>query len=302
MFPIADSAIKHVDAFHLTAVRYAFATIGFLALLWHFEGRRALRLQGRGLELFLFGSAGVAGFNLLAFAGLKYTTPEHAALIVATSPLITLLASAALARKAPSRVTFFFVILALVGVLMVIGHGDPAAVFNGGVNSGDLLVFLGATSFVGYTLGARRFTEYSSLRYTALTASLGTITVLVVTEAVTLAGWYATPTLGDLADIWWQLLYVIFIGALAAVLCWNEGVRRLGAPNAALYMNLVPVVAFVIEIFRGYQPDGGELAGAALTVLALIGANLAARRQDTVRPIRAAWAPTRSAKPAKSRA
>jgi len=95
---------------------------------------------------------------------------------------------------------------------------------------------------------------------------------------------------------------VIVIGALAAVLCWNEGVRRLGAPNAALYMNLVPVVAFVIEIFRGYTPDGGELAGAALTVLALIGANLAARRQDTRRPVKAAWAPTRSAKPAKSRA
>jgi len=302
MFPIADSAIQHVDAFHLTAIRYAFATIGFLALLWYFEGRRAMRLEGRGLELFLFGSAGIAGFNLLAFAGLAHTTPEHAALIVATSPLITLLASAALARKAPSRITFLFVILALVGVLMVIGHGDPAAIFSGGINMGDVFVFLGTSSFVVYTLGARRFTEYSSLRYTALTASLGTITVLVVTEISTLAGWYPAPSLADVAAIWWQLIYVIVIGALAAVLCWNEGVRRLGAPNAALYMNLVPVVAFVIEIFRGYTPDGGELAGAALTVLALIGANLAARRQDTRRPVRAAWAPTRSAKPAKSRA
>jgi drug/metabolite transporter (DMT)-like permease len=33
MFPIADSAIKHVDPFHLTAIRYLVATIGFLALL-----------------------------------------------------------------------------------------------------------------------------------------------------------------------------------------------------------------------------------------------------------------------------
>src|SRR4051812_17818941 len=193
MFPIADSAIKHVDPFHLTAIRYAVATVGFLALLWTFEGRRALRLDGRGLELFLFGSAGIAGFNLLAFAGLEHTTPEHAALIVATSPLMTLLASAALARKAPSKITFGFVILALLGVLLVIGHGDPAAVFNGGVNGGDLLVLLGTASFVVYTLGARRFTSYSSLRYTALSAPLGTITILVVTEIATLAGWYGAP-------------------------------------------------------------------------------------------------------------
>jgi drug/metabolite transporter (DMT)-like permease len=301
MFPIADSAIKRVDPFHLTAIRYILASFGFLALLWAFEGVRALRLEGRGIELFLFGSAGIAGFNLFAFAGLEHTTPEHAALIVATSPLMTLLASSALARKAPSKVTLGFVLLALVGVLLVIGHGDPAAVFNGGVNGGDLLVLIGTALFVVYTLGARRFTNYSALRYTALSATGGTITVLVVTEIAAIAGWYATPSAGDIGAIWWQLAYVVLIGAIAAVLCWNEGVRRLGAPNAALFMNLVPIVAFAIAIVRGYQPDAAELGGAALTVAALIGANLASR-QDSLRPVKAAWAPTRSAKPAKSRA
>jgi drug/metabolite transporter (DMT)-like permease len=302
MFPIADSAIKHVDPFHLTAIRYILAAFGFLALLWAFEGRRALRLEGRGVELFLFGTAGIAGFNLFAFAGLEHTTPEHAALIVATSPLITLLASAWLARTAPPRVTLGFVVLALAGVLMVIGHGDPAAVVNGGLNGGDLLVLLGTASFVVYTLGAQRFTDYSSLRYTALSASGGTITVLLATEIGTLAGWLSAPSAGDVGAIWWQLAYIVIIGALAAVLAWNEGVRRLGAPNAALFMNLVPVVAFAIAIARGYQPVMLELAGATLTVAALIGANLTARRQETRRPVSAAWAPTRSANPAKSRA
>jgi drug/metabolite transporter (DMT)-like permease len=302
MFPIADSAIKHVDPFHLTALRYILAAFGFLALLWAFEGARALQLDGRGLELFAFGSAGIAGFNLFAFAGLEHTTPEHAALIVATSPLMTLLATSALARTAPPRATLGFVFLALAGVLLVIGHGDPAGVVNGGVNGGDLMVLIGTASFVVYTLGARRFADYSSLRYTALSASGGTITVLLATEIGTLAGWLSAPSAGDVGAIWWQLAYVVIIGALAAVLAWNVGVKLLGAPNAALYMNLVPVVAFVIAIARGYQPEVAELGGAALTVAALIGANLTARRQDTRRPVSAAWAPTRSANPAKSRA
>ena len=123
-----------------------------------------------------------------------------------------------------------------------------------------------------------------------------------MTEFATLAGWLTAPTASDVGAIWWQLAYVVIVGALAAVLCWNIGVRLLGAPNAALYMNLVPVVAFVIAIVRGYHPDAAELGGAALAVAALIGANLTARRQDTRRPVSAAWAPTRSAKPAKSRA
>jgi drug/metabolite transporter (DMT)-like permease len=301
MFAVADSAIKRVNPFHLTAIRYIIASFGFLALLWAFEGRKALRLDGRGLELFLFGSAGIAGFNLFAFAGLEHTTPEHAALIVATSPLMTLLAASALARTMPSKTTFGFVILALAGLLLVIGHGDPLTIFDGGINTGDLMVLAGTASFVVYTLGARRFTGYSSLRYTALSATGGTITVLAVTEIATLAGWYAAPSAGDVAAIWWQMLYVVIIGALAAVLAWNEGVRRLGAPNAALFMNLVPVVAFAVAIVRGYHPDGAELGGAAITVAALIGANLAAR-QASRRPVSAAWAATRSANPLKSRA
>lgn len=301
MFPIADSAIEHVDPFHLTAIRYLLAAAGFLALLRMVEGSRALRLEGRGLELWAFGTAGIAGFNLFAFAGLEHTTPEHAALIVATSPLMTLLADAALARRAPRPVTLGFVLMALTGVLLVIGHGDPTALLHGGVNGGDVLVLIGTASFVVYTFGARRFAGYTSLRYTALSATGGTITVVAVTAAAAAAGWLTPPTAGDVAAIWWQLIYIVVIGALAAVLAWNEGVKRLGAPNAALFMNLVPVVAFTIAIVRGYHPDGMELLGAVVTVAALVGANLTSR-QDSRRPVSAAWADTRSANPAKSRA
>jgi drug/metabolite transporter (DMT)-like permease len=301
MFPIADSAISRVDPFHLTAIRYLFAAAGFLALLWLFEGRRALRTEGRGLELWALGTAGIAGFNLLAFAGLEHTSPQHAALIVATSPLMALLADAALARRAPRPAMLGFVLLAFAGLVLVIGRGDPLEVFTGGINGGDLLVLLGAASFVVYTFGARRFSGYSSLRYTAITATGGTLTVLAVTEGATLLGALSAPSAADVGAIWWQLIYVIVVGALIAVLSWNEGVRRLGAPNAALFMNLVPVVAFTIAIARGYQPEGLELVGAAVTVAALVGANLASR-QAIRRPVNAAWAATRSANPAKSRA
>jgi drug/metabolite transporter (DMT)-like permease len=302
MFPIADSAINRVDAFHLTAIRYLLAAAGFLALLWMIEGLRSLRLEGRGLELWAFGSAGIAGFNLFAFAGLEHTTPEHAALIVATSPLMTLLADAALARRAPRPITLGFVLMALAGVLLVIGQGDPSALLHGGVNSGDIFVLIGTASFVVYTFGARRFRGYSSLRYTALSASGGTLTVLAVTAFAAAVGWLTTPSAGDVGAIWWQLSYIVVIGALAAVLAWNEGVKRLGAPNAALFMNLVPVVAFTIAIVRGYHPEAMELLGAAVTVAALIGANLTSRVQESRRPVSAAWAETRSANPAKSRA
>jgi drug/metabolite transporter (DMT)-like permease len=167
------------------------------------------------------------------------------------------------------------------------------------------MFFLGVTSFAVYTLGARRFPEFSALRYTALSAAGGTATILAVTEIATLAGAEHTPTLGDLGAIWWQLAYVVIIGAVIAVLAFNEGVRRLGAPNASLFGNLIPIVTLAIAVAQGYRPAGLELVGIGVTLVALAGANLAGRRaapqpQASVRPVSAACAATRSANPAKS--
>jgi drug/metabolite transporter (DMT)-like permease len=54
-------------------------------------------------------------------------------------------------------------------------------------------------------------------------------------------------------------------------------VRRIGAANGALFMNLVPVVTFAVEIGRGYRPGEFEILGALLTIGALVFANLAGR-------------------------
>src|SRR3954451_17686795 len=70
MFPIAASALHRVDAFPLTAIRYGIAAPVFVALLLAVKARKALTFAGRGAELFVLGSIGFAGFNLLSYVGL----------------------------------------------------------------------------------------------------------------------------------------------------------------------------------------------------------------------------------------
>lgn len=300
MFPIAAVAVEHVDAFHLTAVRYLAATLIFLALLAAIEGRRALRTGGRGLELFVLGTLGFAGFNLLTYAALEHTRPQDAALIVATAPLLTALAVWLTTRTAPSRATLTAMGVALLGVVLVITRGDPSTLIHGEGRAGDLLVLGGVISFVAYTLGARRFPRFSPLRYTALSAGGGTLTILTVTALLTLTGTYPMPAAADWGAVWSETVYIILAGAVVGVLAWNEGVRRIGPANGALFMNLVPVVTFAIEIGRGYRPGGFELFGALLTIAALVAANVAGRGYAIRRPSRLAWAATRKAKAAKS--
>jgi drug/metabolite transporter (DMT)-like permease len=274
MFPIAAHAFPSVEPFHLTALRYGLASVAFVALLWRIEGRASLRPE-RTLRLWLFGTLGFAGFNLLSYIGLEHTDPRNAALIVPTLPLVTALIRWLRDGIKPAPVTIGATFVALAGVVLVISRGDLASLGEGGVGFGSLLVLAGVVGFVLYTLGAADYPEWSPLRYTTLSAVLGTVSIFAITEIATVAGWVSAPSPGDVADIWPELAFIVVMGALVAVLAWNSA--------TALFINLVPVTAFVISIGSGYRPGAVELAGAGLTIAALVGGNLLARSPSGAR-------------------
>ena len=174
--------------------------------------------------------------------------------------------------------------VALVGVALVISHGDPASIAAGSVGWGDALVLAGVTCFVFYTLGAASHSDLSPLRYTALTASLGWLSIAGATAVAVAAGLVPLPSLADVGAVTPELLYLALPGAVVAVVCWNAAVPRIGAQNVALIGNLVPVTTFAIQIVRGYRPGPLELVGAALTLGALAANNVLLRRRAARRP------------------
>jgi drug/metabolite transporter (DMT)-like permease len=223
---------------------------------------------------------GFAGFNLFAFTGLDHARPESAALIVAAAPLVTAFVLWQRTRTSPSRGVLVTFAIALIGVFFVVTHGDPASIIRGSVGWGDGLVLAGVVSFVLYTLGAADFRDFSPLRYTALTAGLGWLTVGGATLAVTVAGWKQEPSAADVWAVTPQIAYITILGAVVAVLAWNAAVGSIGPQNTALFVNLVPIVAFAVQVARGYRPAALEIVGASVTILALVAANLLSRRRQ----------------------
>jgi drug/metabolite transporter (DMT)-like permease len=180
--------------------------------------------------------------------------------------------------------TFVFVTFpaALLGVALVIGRGDLSSI-AGAVGWGDVLVLAGVVSFVVYTIGASEFPTFSPLRYTALTAGLGWLTTASITALVTVAGLEPLPSASGLWDVTPQIAYITFFGAVVAVLAWNAAVGSIGPQNTALFGNLLPIVTFGVEIARGYRPSPLEYVGAAITIGALVVANLLSRRRPAAR-------------------
>ena len=277
-FVVGKSALATVDAFPLTTVRYGIASLLLLAILAAVEGRRSFRLEGRGLRLLWLGTVGFAGFNLLAYTGLEHAKPQSAALIVALGPLLTALVLWQRTRVRPAARTFALLALALAGVALVISGGSPATLLHGAVGWGDVLVLGGVLSFVVYGLGAASVPELSPLRYTALTAALGWPAILLATVVATATGVSNRPSLHAVWSVAPQLAYLIVPGVIVAVVAWNAAIGILGPQNTSLFGNLIPITTFAIETIRGYRPGALELAGAGLTIAALVANNLLGRR------------------------
>jgi drug/metabolite transporter (DMT)-like permease len=284
-FVVGKSALESVNAFPLSTIRYAFAAVLWLVVLWVVEGRSSLRLDGRGWRLFWLGSLGFAGFNLLAYTGLAHARPESASLIVALGPLLTALVLWHRTRVRPERTTFVSLGVALLGVALVVSAGHPVSIVHGALGWGDVLVLGGVFSFVLYSLGAAEFAGLSPLRYTALTAGLGWITIAAATGVALATGLVPMPSAAQLQDVTPQIAYLAIPGAFVAVLTWNAAISAIGPQNAVLFSNLIPVTTFAIEIVKGYRPNVAELAGAGLTIGALVANNLLVRRAQAARSV-----------------
>lgn len=278
-FVVGKSALGSIDAFHLNAVRYFVASAVLLAVLVAVEGRSSLRLEGRGLRLFVLGTIGFAGFNLLAYTGLAHARAQSAALIIALGPLLTALVLWLKTGRRPARTTLVALAVALFGVALVISQGHPSTIFTGAIGWGDLLVLGGALSFVIYTIGASEHPTFSPLRFTAITAALGWPAIALAAVVATATGLEAEPSVSAYTSVWPQLAYITLIGAVIAVVTWNGAVSIIGPQNAALFGNLIPVTTFAITIVRGYRPGAVEVLGAVITIGALVAANVLTRRR-----------------------
>ena len=274
LFSIAKRTLPVLDPFFLGSARYSIGVLLFIAILWIAEGRQALRYNGRFLPAAVYGLVGFCGFNILVWWGLFYTRPEHASIIMALQTPMTALAVWLTRGLRPAPFTVGCIAVAIAGVLVVVTKGDLAHVFAGGSLLGDLLVFLGAVSWVTYTMAGAHFPGWSPLRMTVLTCIPGTFGLIAINAFTIAMGYSAMPTLDQIWSVKWQLAYFVVFTVVLGVLGFNNGVRYLGALNAMLMINLVPIIVFAIEAWLGRSFAAVEIGGAAIVIGALVANNL----------------------------
>jgi drug/metabolite transporter (DMT)-like permease len=287
-FPIAKSTFAHVDPYHVSAIRYALGTALLVPIVALLQGPQSLRYYGRVGPASLLGLIGMTASPLLVFAGLALTGPEHTAIIVALQPSMTAIADWLVRGRRPARFTLACIAVAFLGVVLVVTRGGTALALGREALLGDALVLTGALCWVIYTMGTEAFRGWTALKLTALTLIPGSIGLILATAGLVLLGVAHVPGWTDVRAASGELAFLAVIGVAASFICWNAGSRRIGALNAMLMLNLIPVVTFTIGFLQGRRFVGSELAGAALVIGALAANNLYLRRTARVAAARPA--------------
>lgn len=286
MFPIMTHALKVIDPFTFTSLRYTSACIAFLLFLFIKEGRDSFTFDCNKFLLWLFGSAGFAGFGFFVFLGQKLSGPEgalSASMMMATMPLLGLLVNWALKGVKPPLFSFAFIGMSFLGVLIVITKGNLSLVITAPANySANMFMIAGALCWVLYTIGASYFPKWSPIKYTAFSTLYSLPTIYLVSIALLVFNVITLPSIETVKSVLPELSYMALVAGFIGVLLWNNGNKIITPINGVLFMDVVPVTAFIISAFEGFSATPSQMFGILLTASALIFNNLYQRRRMKV--------------------
>lgn len=246
----------------LAAVRFLIASSLLAALLPRLP--REERRLGQDIWL-LVGMAltGVAIFTPMLYLGLQHTTAVNATLINGIGPLITGIMAALLIREPMTRRQIGGAILGVAGVIALISGGRPHfwSAVEGSV--GDLIV-LGAVGLWGLysVLGRQVMHHRSALSASAFSSLLGLPLLLVG------AAWeMSTSALTLSPRLLLALLYIGVVPGVVGQLCWNGGVKTLGASGAMVFYNTLPLYGALLGYLALGEPIGlHHLLGGVLII------------------------------------
>jgi len=221
--------------------------------------RHAFGVRDWGLVV-LLGLLGNTLFHVLLVTGVHHTSPAHAAILVALSPLFAALL-ARLFLGEPLRMRQMAGIgLAFAGVAMIVTRGGA------GTASwlGDLLSLGASLAWALYTvIGKPLLARATPLAVTTWATVLGTIPLLPLGLPGLAEVRWSELSLGR----WLLIAYLSAVTIALANLLWYWVLARRATARVVAFSYLIPLIATVIAVAAGQEAPTASLAVGAAAVL-----------------------------------
>jgi drug/metabolite transporter (DMT)-like permease len=270
---VGRAIADHVPPLGISTVRWLLP-----ALVLGIVARKHLRrdwplIRRHWRAMLVLGLTGGSVFTALQYLSLQHTTALNVSVMNSLAPLFILLAGALLFSDRLYAAQFLGIGTSLVGVLAIVGRGDPHVLAQLQFNRGDLLVVLSMSVWAIYAACLRLCPPIHWLGFLFVLAAISSAGTLPLAAWEAWSGFAFQPTrLTALA-----VVYVSIFPSVLAFAAWNRGVARIGANRSGPFLHLIPIYsALLASVLLGEQLMAYHIAG---FVLILAGVWLAAREQ-----------------------
>lgn len=257
-FSVAKVALEELSPLAFNALRFPLAA-ALLYLIMRSRGPVPMPARAELPSVLALGLLGNMMYQMCFIFGLDRTRAGNASLLLASTPIMTALLSAALGHERVRPRVWLGVVGTFGGILLVVLGGRGVVEAGRATLVGDLIMFGASIAWAFYTVGSRPFVDrYGALPVTAWTLWIGT-------TGLVLAGF------GDILRISWERVSpltwvaVVYAGVLSigvAYIIWYYGVEKLGNTRTSTYSNLTPVIALLVAwMWLGEVPTAAQIAG-----------------------------------------
>ena len=240
-----------VGPFSAAFFRFFIASIFLVLFTYRIEGKVPMPGKRQMIPVFLLGMTGVFLYNVFFFKGLKLINAGRAAIIIAGNPIFITLFAAYFFKEKLNLVKGVGIIISLVGAVIVISKGSLNEIVNGGIGWGEIFIFCCVLSWVAYSLiGKAVMNDLSPLVSVTYSSVIGT--VLLFFPAFFEGMFKDYNSYPNMA--WLSIFYLGFFGTVIGFVWYYEGIKKIGAMRASLFINFVPICAVVLAFFILDEP------------------------------------------------
>lgn len=266
-FHLAKLMLGTSSAMEAGLWRYVFGVSVLLVVTWRYlptwqDIRNNLK------PLLLIGGIGLFVFNFLFFTGMQYTTAVNASLIVGLNPATTLILASFVLGLPISRRQALGIAIAFLGVVFLVLKGNLTDLSAVEISVGDLWIFAANVAFALHHVWVKKYAgQLNNRTFTFLTNSVCLLGFLLVMP------FQGVGAVGDYPGLYWlAALGMGGLGTALAYIVWNLGIAKVGAPQAGIFMNFVPMAAAVFAVIFGeslhlYHLWSGLLVGSGMVIM-----------------------------------
>jgi drug/metabolite transporter (DMT)-like permease len=265
-FTTGALAVPYIHPIPLNAVRFILAAVLMGVAAFGFA-RHRFSFPPAPWRFGVMGAL-MAVYFVTMFIALTMTLPVATSAVYTLVPLMTAVTAYFLVGQRSGGAILVSLILAGLGAVWVIFHGDLEALLSFDIGQGELVYFIGCVAYAFYAPLLRKFSRGEP----SLVQSFWTLSATAVCIAAAgIPDILATDWLHLPATVWWVVLYLAVGPTAICFFLIQYASLRLPASKVIAYGYLTPAFVILLEAFAGHGwPTLSIVAGALVTVLGLI--------------------------------